>query len=85
MELSKISKKGLTSVPAKIRKAIGIEEGDFLVWELERSGEVIVKITKNPYKFLKGRYSNPDLTYEKVEEKADSLLMKELKNASNRA
>ena len=85
MELSKVSKKGLTNIPVKIRRAVGIEEGDLLAWEIKNSGIITIKIIKNPYKFLKGRHSDPDLTYEEVEEEADSLLMKELSDASNRA
>ncbi|MBS7655805.1 hypothetical protein KEJ50_04820 [Candidatus Bathyarchaeota archaeon] len=87
MELSKISKKGLTNIPAKIRKAVKIEKGDFLAWELNEEPESIkIKVIKNPYKFLKGRINDPNLTYEKVEELSDKILFEVIKkNANNRS
>ncbi len=70
----------MTSIPAKVRKALGIEEGDELVWEVvEERGVVIVKVVKNPLKQLEGKYSDPNLTYEKVEELADRLVVGELR------
>ncbi len=82
-ELSKISKKGLTTIPAKIKNLLGVEEGDYLSWEVA-GDKVVVSLIKNPYKFLKGRHEDPGLIYEKVEENADRLMMGEL-NAGNRA
>ncbi len=80
MAVSRVSKKGLTSIPAKVRKALGIEEGDELVWEVvEERGVAIVKVVKNPLKQLEGKYSDPNLTYEKVEELADRLVVGELR------
>ncbi len=70
----------MTSIPAKVRKALGIEEGDELVWEVvEERGVAIVKVVKNPLKQLEGKYSDPNLTYEKVEELADRLVVGELR------
>lgn len=87
MKLSKVSKKGLTSLPAKIRRAARIEEGDFLAWEFnEKTGVITVRALKNPYRFLKGRLNDPSLTYEKIEEASDKLLLEALEgNADNRA
>ena len=86
LELSKVSKKGLTSIPARVRKAAKIEEGDFLSWEVdEKTKTIIVKVIKNPYKFLRGKYCDPNLTYENVEGEAEKLLFGELKDARNRA
>ncbi len=80
MAVSRVSKKGLTSIPARVRKALGIEEGDELVWEVvEERGVAIVKVVKNPLKQLEGKYSDPNLTYEKVEELADRLVVGELR------
>ncbi len=76
MATSRVSRKGLTNIPAKVRKALGIEEGDVLIWEVdEERGIAIVKVVKNPVKYLKGKYDDPNLTYEKVEELADKLVV----------
>jgi len=84
MELSKVSKKYLTNIPVKVRRALEIEEGDFLAWDIdEKARKVIVRVIKNPYKILKGKYRDPNLVYEMVEERADDLLLGEVKNASN--
>jgi len=81
--VSRVSKKGLTSIPAKVRRMLGIEEGDVLVWEVDRERSVaIVRVIKNPVKYLKGKYNDSNLTYERVEELADRLVMREL-HASN--
>ena len=65
----------MTTVPARIRRELGIEEGDFLIWEVDREREVInVRVVKNPLKHLKGKYNDPRLSYEIVEGIADSLL-----------
>ena len=83
MAVSRVSKKGLTSIPAKVRRMLGIEEGDVLVWEVDRERSVaIVRVIKNPVKYLKGKYNDSNLTYERVEELADRLVMREL-HASN--
>lgn len=78
MPVSRVSRKGLVSIPSKVRKALKIEEGDLLVWEVnldERSATI--RVLKDPYKHLKGRYRDAELTYEKVEEKADKEIMGE--------
>ena len=50
------------------------------MWEVvEERGVVIVKVVKNPLKQLEGKYSDPNLTYEKVEELADRLVVGELR------
>jgi len=75
MGLSKISKKWLTTIPADVRDFLGAEEGDIIVWEIdEPKGIVSVRIVKNPIKSLKGKYSDPNLRYEAVEEKADKII-----------
>jgi AbrB family looped-hinge helix DNA binding protein len=33
---SRVSRKGLTTIPAWVRRELGIEEGDFLIWEVDR-------------------------------------------------
>jgi AbrB family looped-hinge helix DNA binding protein len=82
-ELSKVSKKGLTTIPAKIKNALGVEEGDYLEWSVI-GDKAVVRVVKNPYKFLKGRHDDPGLTYEAVEGEADNILGREA-GAGNRA
>ena len=85
MEVSRVSKKGLTNIPAKIRKALDIEEGDLFEWRIDKKQNMIViKVIKNPAKYLKGKYDDINLVYDKVEELADRLVMREL-HATNRA
>ena len=76
-EISKISKKGLTTIPLRVKESLGAEEGDYLEWEV-KEGYVIVRLAKNPYKLLKGRHRDPELTYEKVEGIAYELLEREV-------
>jgi len=76
VEHSKVSKKYLTIVPAGIRKVLGLEVGDILVWRVEND-KVIIEVIKNPAKALRGKYEDPLLTYDVVEEKADELIMRE--------
>jgi len=77
VEFSRISRKFLVSIPAKVRKALGLEVGDILMWDVE-GDKVVIRIMKNPVKALRGKYDDPSLTYDSVEEKADELLMKEV-------
>lgn len=75
MRVSRVSRKGLTSIPAGVRRALGIGEGDVLVWEVdEERGVAVVRVVKNPLRCLRGKYSDPDLVYERVEELADRLI-----------
>jgi len=75
----------LTNVPVRVRRALGVEEGDMLLWEVDENLKVVrVKVLKNPIRALVGKYRDVGLTYENVEEKADRLLAGEL-NASDRA
>jgi len=80
---SKISRKGLTTVPHEVMKALKAEDGDYLEWEVKK-GYAIVRVAKNPYKLLKGRHRDPKLTFEKVEGIADKLVEAEI-DAGNRA
>lgn len=79
MAVSRVSRKGLTSVPAVVRRVLGIEEGDLLVWEVDEArGVAIVRVIKNPVKYLRGKYSDPRITYESVEESADKIIAREV-------
>jgi AbrB family looped-hinge helix DNA binding protein len=78
VEFSRVSRKFLVSIPANVRKALGLEVGDILMWDVE-GDKVIVRVMKKSVKALRGKYDDPSLTYDSVEEKADELLMKEVK------
>lgn len=81
--MSRISRKGLTTIPAEIRRLMNVEEGDLLAWSVDKErGVVIVEVVKDPLKRLRGKYSRPDLRYEEVEELGDKLLEEET-NASD--
>ncbi len=78
MGVSKVSRKGLTNIPSKVRREAGIEEGDLMVWEVEGREVIRVRIVKDPLKHLKGKYDDPDLTYDRVEETTDRLIEREM-------
>ncbi|MEE8400773.1 MAG: AbrB/MazE/SpoVT family DNA-binding domain-containing protein [Candidatus Hydrothermarchaeaceae archaeon] len=80
MQRSTVSRKGLTTVPSKIRKALDIKTGDKLDWRVVKKDDgtlIEVKAEKNPYEFLKGRRRDPDASFDKVEGLADALIAKE--------
>ena len=79
LSTSRVSKKGLTTIPSSVRRNLGIEEGDILIWEVDKEGGIaVVKVVKNPLKNLKGKYSLDMLRYDVVEEEADKLIEGEL-------
>ncbi len=85
MPRSKVSRKGLVNIPSEVRRKLGIEEGDIIAWIVDaRAKTATIKVLKNPAKKLRGKYNDPQLTYEKVEEIADRLVEVEA-DASNRA
>ena len=73
MAVSRVYRGGRTRIPAQIRRAMGIEEGDELVWEIQDE-TLRVRVRRSPFKRLAERYSDPRLTYDEVEEKADELI-----------
>ena len=80
---STVSDKGLTTIPKKIRKRLNIKKGDKLYWIFKEHERTELIVIKKPLKFLKGRYSQKDLTYEKLEHKADELIKKKVENKSH--
>ena len=42
-QYAKMSSKGQVTVPADIRRALNVSQGDTLVWETTSHGQVIVK------------------------------------------
>ena len=80
MSLSTVAKKGLTTVPSRIRKTLGIKTGDKLEWKVvEKGGKTLIEVEplENPYVFLKGRRRDSRGTFDKVEDLADALISKE--------
>jgi AbrB family looped-hinge helix DNA binding protein len=87
MPTSTVSRKGLTTVPSKIRKVLGIKPGDRLDWRVVKKGDkklIEVEAEKNPYEFLKGRRKDPNASFDKVEGLADALISKEAKAGATR-
>ncbi|MBS7251529.1 MAG: hypothetical protein KIH08_13215 [Candidatus Freyarchaeota archaeon] len=89
METSTVSKKGLTTVPSKIRQLMKIKTGDKLQWQVikKEEGLIQIRVLQDPYTFLKGKRKDPNTTYEKVEHQADSIIEREAgreKHANNR-
>jgi len=77
--ISRVSKKGLITIPAKIRRKFNIKEGDLISWYLdEKNNVIILHVIKDPVKYLEGKYKDPKLSYERVEETADKLMLGEL-------
>lgn len=67
--LSKVGKKGLVTLPSKVREFLSIDEGDYLLWKIdEASNTVSVEAVKDPLKALRGKYSDSKLAYGEVEE-----------------
>jgi antitoxin PrlF len=51
MEISKISAKGQTTIPSKIRKLSGLMEGDTIIYEVRVDGLMLKKLKEpiDPY------------------------------------
>ena len=51
MEISKISAKGQTTIPSKIRKLSGLMEGDTIIYEVRDDGLLLKKLKEpiDPY------------------------------------
>ena len=47
MALARVTTKGQVTIPAAIRKALDIEEGDQLLFELGENGEARVRVVKH--------------------------------------
>jgi AbrB family looped-hinge helix DNA binding protein len=86
MLTSTVSRKGLTTVPSRIRELLGIKPGDRLEWRIvKRDDKTLIEVEagKNPYEFLKGRRKDLRGVYERVEHLADALLVEEAKAGAN--
>jgi len=81
--ISKVSDKGLTTIPKEIRKKLNIKKGDKLYWILSKDNRSDLIVVHESLQYLTGRYSREDLTYENLEHKADDLLLNKVKKESH--
>lgn len=73
--VSRVSKKGLVTIPAEIRRRLNIQDGDLVAWDIDEKDKIIIlRIIKDPLKYLKGKYQDNKIVYEEVEETADNLI-----------
>ena len=79
---STVRDKGLTTIPKEIRKKLNIKKGDKIFWILCNDETADLIIAREPLKFLTGRHSQNDLTYENLEEDADGLILDLVKKKS---
>jgi AbrB family looped-hinge helix DNA binding protein len=87
MATSTVSRKGLTTVPSKIREILDIKPGDRLDWRVvKRDHRTLIEVEaeKRPYEYLKGRRKDPMAVYERAEGVADRLLAEEAKSGAHR-
>jgi len=73
---SKVSDKGLTTIPKEIRNRLGIRKRDLLRWIVDQKGTISVRVISDPYAALKGSHTRSQLKYEDLEGQADALLDK---------
>ena len=70
---SKITSKGQVTIPNEIRKAMHMEEGDYLIFETKSEYEATVKVIKSkPLSSLLGALSSPtnETDFSEIREKA---------------
>jgi AbrB family looped-hinge helix DNA binding protein len=53
LELAKVTSKGQTTIPKKIRQALGIRRGDVLRFELHGDGATLSKVVYGEEAYLK--------------------------------
>ncbi len=54
MELAKITSRGQTTIPKRIREAANLREGDVIAFEIEGSHLVVHKVTPGRDDYLQG-------------------------------
>ncbi len=54
MELTKITARGQTTIPKRIREAVGLREGDLISFQLEGNHVVMQKVAPGPDGYLLG-------------------------------
>jgi antitoxin PrlF len=52
MELkAKVTSKGQLTIPKEVRRALGVREGDSLIFDMDDGGEVRVRVARKPVSF----------------------------------
>ncbi len=54
MQLAKITARGQTTIPKRVREAAGLREGDVIAFEVERDHLVVYKISPGRDHYLQG-------------------------------
>jgi len=54
---SKVSERGLVTIPAKLRRRLDIEPGDKLRWDTDEEGNLSVEVVKQRY----GAFADDDM------------------------
>lgn len=81
---TKITSKGQVTIPNEIRKAMNMEEGDYLIFETKSEYEASVKVIKTkPLSSLLGALQSPvnETEFPDIREKARSYLADQKTNA----
>ncbi len=66
MEFSRITARGQTTIPKRIREAANLHEGDVIAFDLKGEHLVVTKVTRSPDGYLEGlsetmnEWSEPD-------------------------
>jgi AbrB family looped-hinge helix DNA binding protein len=48
---ARVTSKGQLTIPKEVRKALGVREGDSLLFEINDGGEVTVRVVRKPVSF----------------------------------
>jgi AbrB family looped-hinge helix DNA binding protein len=81
---TKITSKGQVTIPSEIRKAMHMEEGDYLIFETKSEYEASVKVIKTkPLSSLLGSLQSPvnEAEFSEIREKARNYLADHKSNA----
>ena len=70
MELTKVTRRGQTTIPKKIRQALGIDRGDVLRFELHGDGATLSKAADGEGAYLKALEGSMGEWLSEADEKA---------------
>ncbi|WP_459191167.1 AbrB/MazE/SpoVT family DNA-binding domain-containing protein [Halosimplex sp. J119] len=56
-EETKVSDRGMVTIPASLRRRLDIEAGDKLRWDVDESGQLVVEVVRQRY----GAFEDDDL------------------------
>lgn len=80
--VSTVSSKGLTTIPKEIRKKLNIKKGDKIYWIISSETLSDLVVIHKPLESLTGKYDIKDLTYKKLEHKADKIIKNKVNEGS---